>query len=1319
MSLISCLHIDTILSTLVAHPRFGRHLPIRLMCTLPPRSFLNAKVSEAVVLPDTVTKPTISQRPLPAKQRKTLQVISGETGLFDEDHSYWNKMLAKNVAALSNAQQTGAYADDEDSEDNSAANSSNENSNDDYVGATDTRPKKASGPREAWNELSSLLRGGVPSAAVPVSPQETNSECPVIRPDLSGKESLPSLQQFCGDAVKRFFSELQPVTRSRLRKQQQNSSGYIMEGTTGVHAASTATKHVQALFTDLGCNQMECELFGVAPAPFMEIITRAPLGTEMKSFLSDAAQSAPLSSRLIDPPPVAEQDHHLASKSQIPVISDTILNVKLETVAFVDMCRPSRQDRMLSATGGSVSYSLCPRSLLSQDPGILLPPCHPDKLSMVTSGPFSFLPLLKKIGLIQKFPRPKVDKYQQECLKKLATHMLSRDASLIAINTDVLSILTGSKAPTTLSTITSVHKDACQIGKGLSLINSALGPPLGVDISTSYGRGAATKKKAQKLSDRVASSLPQKNPFEHEKYYTPNFDIPFFNGFRETAADEEFDMSLRHCPTLCHCLVCFLAHQGTWKTLSESYAFYSTDPEFYRTDNGVFVLESSETEGGKPVVGAPKLRHSALIRDILIMIRDHYPAIRDYFIPEDVPCVEAVLTALNLMLSPSDTVISQLLDQYKSGKIVDGKVVFRSVMSQFDCMGGTANYWESDGFNVCEYQNLCIDDGLRNSLEQAMAAAPCIEVLSEEESLQPELKAKQEAISGLPDNNTENDTTRDPLPDALKASPVPPQDHPIHCPITPLQLSYTDACSHMARDVLLASKKNDAMDLLATSAVLLQNSAVLNLEAASSELSFFAHIIREKPENAIVIVDFLMSRLTVVQLTGNGVTISPVRFDQAMLRVTDYESILTEGKSASAAQDISSADSQPGGYGADIVDKASSHPSSANIMTLDGTLSSRRKAGDSVAKSSPALTLGKQETSVKCFDLTIGDLFTEDTKYGLRYKGSSQYGILHLYSPILGEYKLITDSPVHRNSANKYFGVDSATLSCVAFVVKEQLLLDEEERRRCMEAFDAGEFSVFHQEYPAVASRLDFIAKNKSKPILSLSSYKDEDFTYAEWEVLQYRAQERMRFFLFPHVHYSYVIRGRKTLTVSIVPNKPKRPAIARAVPPRPEGSTVSSLAPTAHQPATESGYFVPGSNDFLRLTYADDTYRTYIPKWITKSIVAKDACARLPGRIGTWIDVAGYCITSHFYYHQLDPKMTIAVSSAMDRVHSQVYHKGKDCRCGVYFNSQRVWLMAPARVEILMSNSEFLEFNKEQPAKVLSVEEYPFDLDDLYRRSK
>lgn len=166
--------------------------------------------------------------------------------------------------------------------------------------------------------------------------------------------------------------------------------------------------------------------------------------------------------------------------------------------------------------------------------------------------------------------------------------------------------------------------------------------------------------------------------------YVLNTEIPQLAGFLATASVDETAESLRTHPTICHFLVALLAHQKNDSYIPSPYSHASNDPIFYMDENGVTRgLDESVGESSKI-----KGRKSALLPHILMAIRNTYTLVPGLFIPEGVPVTEAVLTALNYMVSPSTSLINELIPQCipaNQGK----QLKFTSTESPFDSAGGT------------------------------------------------------------------------------------------------------------------------------------------------------------------------------------------------------------------------------------------------------------------------------------------------------------------------------------------------------------------------------------------------------------------------------------------------------------------------------------------------------------------------------------------------------------------------------------------------------------------------------------------------------
>ncbi|KAH0574551.1 hypothetical protein SS50377_24509 [Spironucleus salmonicida] len=257
--------------------------------------------------------------------------------------------------------------------------------------------------------------------------------------------------------------------------------------------------------------------------------------------------------------------------------------------------------------------------------------------------------------------------------------------------------------------------------------------------------------------------------------------------------------------------------------------------------------------------------------------------------------------------------------------------------------------------------------------------------------------------------------------------------------------------------------------------------------------------------------------------------------------------------------------------------------------------------------------------------------------------------IIALSSPLLGEFMLCQKTPV-----NSYFGADLDDLNRIAFLVERQLEIDVQEMHSGAQLFKNGEFDKIYQN-DLTKVRMETLLKSKQKVALSLDSTGQR---YDDLDRLHFRAQERLRYFLLPHVTFPYVVKGRKSLSLKqkLAEQKPQ---------------SYKNLAPNKQ-----------------------------IAQHLSKIAAVQDAAARLPGRFGTREDIMDRCCDGQFY-SQRDSRLQNKVSCALDRLRLHFVDEGKKMRLAMYNASEKIWMLAPGRLQVVMGDIE--------------QEEWPSDLYEMY----
>ncbi|CAL6041013.1 Conserved_hypothetical protein [Hexamita inflata] len=155
--------------------------------------------------------------------------------------------------------------------------------------------------------------------------------------------------------------------------------------------------------------------------------------------------------------------------------------------------------------------------------------------------------------------------------------------------------------------------------------------------------------------------------FANSKNFNPNYNISYLNGFQKNSTPEQFLASKRACPSICHFIVCLLAHQQTCVKLRDEDVFYATIP----TEN------------------IQQKRCSMLIKHMIIAFKDNFPRARE-LLPANTSYFESILTALFSMISPDDEIVT--------------KQKFASRNSFFDQYGGNLTDFTPDAEDVELFQ---------------------------------------------------------------------------------------------------------------------------------------------------------------------------------------------------------------------------------------------------------------------------------------------------------------------------------------------------------------------------------------------------------------------------------------------------------------------------------------------------------------------------------------------------------------------------------------------------------------------------------------
>lgn len=278
-----------------------------------------------------------------------------------------------------------------------------------------------------------------------------------------------------------------------------------------------------------------------------------------------------------------------------------------------------------------------------------------------------------------------------------------------------------------------------------------------------------------------------------------------------------------------------------------------------------------------------------------------------------------------------------------------------------------------------------------------------------------------------------------------------------------------------------------------------------------------------------------------------------------------------------------------------------------------------------------------------------------------------QQAILGIYSPALGEYRLLLSA-----EQDAYYGVPIPLMNASAYYAQYLLNNAAHEYTTLLQHSSSllDQLERINTSSTASSARLLASQTGGAQASSTLGRYSRCNFTYTTMETAAFRAQERVRFLLLPSMPYTYVIRGHRVWVGPVLQQKQR----------------------TTRN--TSDSFLHPGS----------------VPKHLTRAAIVRDALARLPGRFGTVADIIERCCESGFFFNQDDPKLAAGIITLVEKLRQTFYlrEQGRYI-CSMQCNGQ-VFAVVPGRLEALFDGRSVQTESKER-------EDFPLNLSAVHSR--
>ncbi|TNJ29155.1 hypothetical protein GMRT_15798 [Giardia muris] len=278
-----------------------------------------------------------------------------------------------------------------------------------------------------------------------------------------------------------------------------------------------------------------------------------------------------------------------------------------------------------------------------------------------------------------------------------------------------------------------------------------------------------------------------------------------------------------------------------------------------------------------------------------------------------------------------------------------------------------------------------------------------------------------------------------------------------------------------------------------------------------------------------------------------------------------------------------------------------------------------------------------------------------------------QQAILGIYSPALGEYRLLLSA-----EQDAYYGVPIPLMNASAYYAQYLLHNAAREYATLLQHSSSllDQLERINTSSTASSARLLASQAGGAQASSTLGRYSRCNFGYTPIETAAFRAQERVRFLLLPSMPYTYVVRGHRVWVGPVLQQKQRTTRNA------------------------SDSFIHPGS----------------VPKHLTRAAIVRDALARLPGRFGTVADVIERCCESGFFFNQDDPKLAAGIIALVEKLRQTFYFREQGRYvCSMQCNGQ-VFAVVPGRLEALFDGKSVQTESKER-------EDYPLNISAVHTR--